>query len=61
MSDETVTKWRCSRCQRTFNDPYKADQHDHAGPGEAQMREIEVEPEPETRPTSLTDYQEVGR
>jgi hypothetical protein len=60
MSDETVTKWRCSRCQRTFDEPHQADKHDHAGPGEAQIREIEVEPAPETRATSLTDWAQRG-
>lgn len=55
MSDETVTKWRCSRCQRTFEDAYDADQHDHKGT-EAEIHAIEVREGPETEPTTLGEW-----
>lgn len=55
MSDETVTKWRCSRCQRTFDDAYDADQHSHEG-NEAEIHAIEVREGPETEPTTLGDW-----
>lgn len=52
--EETVTRWRCARCQHTFDEPYEADQHDHAG-REAEIREIEVLPK-DTVPTSLSEW-----
>jgi len=55
MSDETVTKWRCSHCQQTFEDPYQADKHRDETDAET-IREIEVEPTPATSATSLTEW-----
>jgi hypothetical protein len=56
MSDEeTVTKYRCSRCQRTFEDAYDADQHDHKGT-EAEIHAVEVREGPETEPTTLGEW-----
>lgn len=37
-----MTKYRCSRCLRTFDEPYEADQHEHEGAFDRSViREIE--------------------
>lgn len=53
--DETVTKWRCARCRRTFEDAYDADQHSMKT-GHPGVREIEADPTPDTEPTTIYDF-----
>lgn len=51
-----VTKYRCSRCLRTFDDAHEADQHDHEDAFDASVvREIEGR-EVETEQTGLADW-----
>lgn len=52
-----VTKYRCGRCLRTFDDPHEADKHDHEGSFDVvSVREIEARERRETEQTGLADW-----
>lgn len=50
-----VTKYRCSRCLRTFKDPHEADQHEHDGTVVASIREVDGR-EQRTEQTRMADW-----